>query len=217
MLSHKLLHYVNALNLEPLWIHKKHIDSLLSSNSGQQHPPKATYDTQTKEQTPDSIFSNLPPTNVNQKTEETIINPNQLENEIHKLEIKNRAQFIITKKNNASILIGFLSAHLNQYNHPLYDKSYTRLMNSLLKQLNLSVMDPSLVIRQHDLENQIQYSDIQAILLFSQSFQSSELLRDLQKKNIPILVLEHPCSLLRNPLLKQVMWLKLKQFFIELI
>ncbi|MCV2502938.1 MAG: hypothetical protein N4Q30_02445, partial [Neisseriaceae bacterium] len=131
---------------------------------------------------------------------------------INELEVNTRAQFILADKDGDFMLIGFMAPSLNQIQNPLKESTYSRLLNQLFKQLNLTFPDDYLIKKQ-ELNQYISKYKIQAILLFSREFNATQLLTELSQKNAPIKILEHPNNLIRNPLLKKELWLQLHQFF----
>ncbi|QRN41391.1 MAG: hypothetical protein GKC53_04495 [Neisseriaceae bacterium] len=205
MLDFKLLDYLKALDLEPLYIHKESSTSpIVVPNKQERLSPEPVKKTNMPNQL---IVTNNP--DINQP--QTIMEKTSIDN-ISELEINARAQFILANQNEHLILIGFMSSNLNQTQSPFKEGSYSKLLKHLFKQLNLTYHDETL-FKKRELNQLRNKEKIRAILLFSKEFNSTKHIVELLQKNTPTKILDHPNNLLRNPSLKKQVWLELKKFF----
>lgn len=191
MLLAELLRYLQALQLDTVWLDQHR------SLAEHQHTKKTIIKSSPSKK-PEHIAA------VAALAQEKTTSPHQknLQNEDHELEIRTRLQLLSAKKDNKLILLAFLSPTLQKNYLPIEHPHYGQLMKDLLTQLKLTE------IKSLSLEEYLQPSDLlwTKALLFSQSFNSSQLVNDLNRNKISTLVLDHPLSLLRSPHYKKQLW-----------
>lgn len=191
MLLAELLRYLQALQLDTIWLDQhrslaehQHTKIISKSSPSKQPGHSTTVTVLTQEKT----------TYPHQKSLQ--------KNEDQELEIRTRLQLLSAKKDYKLILLAFLSPTLKKNYLPIEHPHYGQLMKDLLTQLKLTE------IKSLSVEEYLQPNDLlwTKALLFSQSFNSSQLVSDLNHNKIPTLVLDHPLSLLRSPHYKKQLW-----------
>ena len=191
MLIVELLRYLQALQLDTVWLDQH------SSIAEHQRTQKTVVKSKPPKQPDHITFATI------LAQEKTTSHQNNLQkNEDHELEIRTRLQLLSAKKDNKLILLAFLSPTLQKNHLPTAHPHYGQLVRDLLAQLKLTE------IRSLSVEEYVQPSALlwTKALLFSQSFNSSQLVNDLNRNKTPTLVLDHPLSLLRSPHYKKQLW-----------